>query len=314
MELDSLSQSSKRFLIPMLCLWLYRARLTSPARERLSLVILVEEAHHVLYRQEQRAKETVMEMLLRQCREIGIGMIVVDQHCHLLSSAALGNAYTSICLNQKDPADISKAAALSGMDEEERRWLGRLPVGQGIVKLQDRWTEPFLIQVPHVPVAKGSVTDGMVASHSANARAGSLGISSQHGLEGQVRQIQSVDSSLNENGLAFLHDVLSHQDDGVRVRYARLGIGTGTGHRVKQSLLRYGWLAATTVRTGNSRKQLLALTTHAEEVLGLDAGTPSRSSLSHEYWRRFYATHAAKNGYAVTWKQHGSAVRWMCSQ
>ena len=46
--------------------------------ENVDLVIVVEEAHHVLYRQEHRAKETVMNMLLRQCRELGIGMIIVD--------------------------------------------------------------------------------------------------------------------------------------------------------------------------------------------------------------------------------------------
>jgi len=50
-------------------------------------------------------------MLFRQCRELGIGIIVLDQHPHLLSAAALGNTYTTICLNQKDPNDINKALA-----------------------------------------------------------------------------------------------------------------------------------------------------------------------------------------------------------
>jgi len=51
-------------------------------------------------------------MLLRQCREIGIAIIVVDQHPALISSGCLGNTYTTICLNLKDPSDINKAAAL----------------------------------------------------------------------------------------------------------------------------------------------------------------------------------------------------------
>ena len=48
-ELDALSQSSKKFLIPLICLWLYSVRLAARQREHLSLVIIVEEAHHVLY-------------------------------------------------------------------------------------------------------------------------------------------------------------------------------------------------------------------------------------------------------------------------
>jgi hypothetical protein len=118
-ELDALSQSSKKFLIPLLCFWLYMVRLFGQQREKLSLVIFVEEAHHSFYRQEHRAKESLINMLLRQCRELGIGFVVIDQHPHLISSAVLGNCYTTICLNQKDPTDINKAAGLSLLDDSE---------------------------------------------------------------------------------------------------------------------------------------------------------------------------------------------------
>lgn len=121
-ELDGLDDSAKRFLIPMLLLWLYFVRLTAPDREQLRLVVVIEEAHHVLYRNENRSKEPLLNTFLRQCREVGIGVIVVDQHPHLISSAALGNTYTSICLNQKDPADVNKAAALSLVPSDEAKW------------------------------------------------------------------------------------------------------------------------------------------------------------------------------------------------
>ena len=118
-------------------------------------MIFIEEAHHVLYKRAQTSHETVLEMLLRQCRELGIGIIVIDQHPHLLSSAALGNTYTTLCLNQKDPSDIAKAAAISLLDSDEKRYFSMLPVGQAIAKLQDRWTKPVLLQFPLVDVAKG---------------------------------------------------------------------------------------------------------------------------------------------------------------
>lgn len=83
-----------------------------------------------------------MNMLLRQCRELGIAFIIVDQHPHLISSARLGNTFTTFCLNLKDPSDINRAAGLCLLDENERRYLTLLPVGQGIIKLQDRWRCP----------------------------------------------------------------------------------------------------------------------------------------------------------------------------
>ena len=68
----------------------YYVRLHSTDREKLKLVIFIEEAHHVLHKRDRTARESVLEMLFRQCRELGIGIIVLDQHPHLLSAAALG--------------------------------------------------------------------------------------------------------------------------------------------------------------------------------------------------------------------------------
>ncbi|MEE9129645.1 MAG: hypothetical protein V3T84_06465 [Phycisphaerales bacterium] len=61
-ELDALSAASKALLIPVLALWLYQLHLATVQREKLQLVIVIEEAHHVLHGQ-TRAKETAMEML-----------------------------------------------------------------------------------------------------------------------------------------------------------------------------------------------------------------------------------------------------------
>jgi len=38
-----------------------------------------------------------------------------------------------------DPADINKAAAVCLLDADEKKYFSILPVGQGIIKLQDRW-------------------------------------------------------------------------------------------------------------------------------------------------------------------------------
>ena len=49
------------------------------------------------------------------------------------------------------------------MDAEDKRLLGALPVGRGIVKTL-RFGRPILIQFPHIDVAKGAVTDSMVGA------------------------------------------------------------------------------------------------------------------------------------------------------
>ncbi len=301
-ELDALGQETKKFLVPLLCLWLYHVRLESADREKLKLVIFIEEAHHILHKRDHRAKESILEMLFRQCRELGIGIIVLDQHPHLLSTAALGNTYTTVCLNQKDPSDINKAAALSLVETDDKKCFSMLPVGQGIVKLQDRWTRPFLVQFPLVDVKKGLVTDDILARYSAvnqakKPRSGRN--SSVLPVFSRVPRVPLLDNALDKAAFTFLEDILTFPDDGIRRRYARLGLSAGTGNRLKERLLSEGWLADQVVELGRTRKLLLRLTKEGKQVLGEEAKNPSRESLVHQYWKRFYGERFKEQGYKI---------------
>ncbi|MCK4873264.1 MAG: DUF87 domain-containing protein [Phycisphaerales bacterium] len=298
-ELDGLSDGAKKFLVPILCLWLYSARLGASDRERLRFVILIEEAHHVLYRQERRSKESLMNSLIRQFRELGVGTVIVDQHPHLISSAAVGNTYTSICLNLKDPTDINKAAGLSLLDEDEKRCLTTLPVGQAIVKLQDRWRRPFLVQIPHVAFSKGAMTDprlrALLRRYKAHSdRRPALGPEFR-----RVRQGRLDDRSLSEEEVSLIEDAQQHPDDGVRARYERLGLSAEKGTRSKEDLLDLGWLESEMVPLGRTRRLMLRLTKPAREALGIPSRGVFRESIAHAYWKRWYARWYRERGYAV---------------
>ena len=298
-ELDALGQSAKKFLVPLLCFWIYNVKLPSKDREKLSLVIFIEEAHHILLRQEHRSNETLMNMLLRQCREIGIGIVTVDQHPSLISSSVLGNSYTSICLNQKNPSDINKAAGISLVDDEDKRYFSMLPVGQAIIKLQDKWRKPFLVQFPLMNFQKGLVTDSVLAKYLRQNTTGSSRKSPVLPEFQQVPQVPLLDNALNEGAFIFLEDILTYPNDGVKIRYKRLGLSAGTGNRLKEQLLNQGWLQDQVVELGRTRKVLLRLTKAGKEALGLDSKNPEHGSIVHEYWKRFYAQQFKEQGYKV---------------
>lgn len=299
-ELDALSHNDRRFLIPLLCLWIYHVRLASASRESLTLVIVIEEAHHVLHRRGSQAQETVLEMLIRQCREIGIGIVVADQHPSLISQAVLGNTYTSICLNLKDPSDIAKAAAFSQMDDFDRRFLSSLPVGQSVVKLQDRWNSPVLVQIPNVNVGKGSVSDSDLTRLSSRYMTRSERKRLLKPLSDQVRQSRFLDQPLNEDAFHLLEDVNCYRDDGVKRRYKRLGWSVDRGNRMKNLLIERGWLEAATIPLGRTRKVILRLSREGRTTLGLDAKSDVRNeSIGHEFWKRFYAKKLSADGWRV---------------
>lgn len=297
-ELDALGHNAKRFLIPALVLWLYWTLLEQAAREKLRIVVVLEEAHHLLYRRSS-GKESTLEMVFRQAREVGLSFVVLDQHPSLVSLAALNNIYTSICLNQKSSHDRNAAADISMLESSEKRLLNMLPVGHGVVKLQDRWHMPFLVSFPLVNVHKGLVTDSLLRRYLAGTLTRSGMRAAQDGAHGRVRQIRLSDIPLSEDDAAFLSDILRYPDDGVRKRYHRCGWSAGKGTRIKTDLIAGGWVASETIDMGTTRKTILRLTPSGIKVIGETTKDVSRESISHEFWKRYYANLLSRRGYAV---------------
>jgi DNA helicase HerA-like ATPase/DNA-binding MarR family transcriptional regulator len=170
LELDSLSTNDKTFFIEIILQWLRDVALVSDSREKLKGVIVLEEAHHVLNREQSKriGMETVIDLIFREVRELGIGMVYVDQHPSLVSYPALGNTSTHIYMNlgldTKHSSDIMDASNMLGLDyEEEGDYLRRLPVGHSFILMRRlSFPRPFLVEFPLVELNKGSVTDEMV--------------------------------------------------------------------------------------------------------------------------------------------------------
>ena len=300
LELDGVSQNTKKFLIPLLCYWIYFVQLASDGREKLKFVIFLEEAHHTVYRHEARAKETLMNVLLRQCRELGIGMVLIDQHPHLISSAGLGNCYTTICMNLKDPSDINKAAGLSGLEEGDRRFFNSLSVGQAIVKLQDRWRQPFLVQFPLVDAKKGFVTDELLGK----IQKGEIPLAKLRESAGAKARVAARSRSratpVDDGSVRLLHDIAQHPEDGVDTRYKRLGVSADKGNRWKEQLIQNGLVSPDRVKTNRTYRVLLRLTNEARLLLTPQKGQDPQASFFHEYWKRRIAHQFEKDGFKVT--------------
>ncbi|WP_231936508.1 helicase HerA domain-containing protein [Bythopirellula polymerisocia] len=297
-ELDGIAENTKQFLIPLLCSWIYSVRLANNDREKLRFVIFLEEAHHTLYKG-QRAKETLMNVLLRQCRELGMGIVLIDQHPHLISSAGIGNCYTTICMNQKDPNDVSKAVGLSGMEDADRWCLNQLSVGQGIVKLQDRWRKPILVQFPLVDIKKGLVTDEMLMKLEKGEISWSE-IRERSGVKVTAgERSRSGATSLESGAVELLHDIAQHPEDGVDIRYRRLGASIDKGNRWKNQLVEHGLISPRRVKVGRTHRVLLRLTENALKLMTPREGRDPQASFLHEYWKQRIAKHFTSQGYKV---------------
>lgn len=167
LELDALTTNDKTFFIEIMLQWIRDWLIVKNTKEKLSGAIVLEEAHHVLNREKSKkmGTESVIDLVFREVRELGMGMIYVDQHPSLISYPALGNTTTHIYMNlgldTQYSSDIQDACSMLGLDyHTEGSYLRQLPVGDGFLLCRRlSFSHPFLIQFPLAKINKGAVTD-----------------------------------------------------------------------------------------------------------------------------------------------------------
>ncbi|MCC6968806.1 MAG: ATP-binding protein [Phycisphaerales bacterium] len=157
-EMDGLSLADSAFFVSLLLRALVCELQNQPLREQLRLAIAIDEAHHILSRHEG-GREHEAARVLREGRESGLGCLLATQTFGGLDPVAMANCGTLVVMNCRHASDLHAGTQGLLLQDEERPILSLLPVGQAVVRLASRWPHPVHIQVPVVPLAKGSVSD-----------------------------------------------------------------------------------------------------------------------------------------------------------
>lgn len=330
LELDALTNADKTFLIEALLLWIHHFRLGQAEREHFKHAIVIEEAHHILLRKKQEVtgEEAVTDVILREIRELGEAIILLDQHPSLISKPALGNTYATFAMNLKHRGDIAMIKDCLLLDSEQAGYLGKLEVGWAVAKLQGRWFKPFLVRFPLLGLEKGSLTDAGVRSHMSRfARAGSdqgarcqgasTGISSKEGSSGPLKPGGGVISPIPVSGKVgketgecaihlttkqgeFLKDVLQNETSSITERYRRLSLSSRSGNSIQNSLLSCGLLSSEFLSVGKSRIKAMPVTEKGRKALGDESGRSERyGGIEHQHWKKKIAKRLRDLGYEV---------------
>jgi hypothetical protein len=108
-------------------------------------LVVIEEAHNVLDRQfeqrrpsdESNGGRTLLRSvvrLLQEGREMGIGVMVIDQSPTRLARDVIANTGTKIIMRLEDSAEMAEVGGAMGLDEESWAKLGYLQVGEALIK------------------------------------------------------------------------------------------------------------------------------------------------------------------------------------
>ncbi len=97
-------------------LWLYEFRKNEGKREEFKHALVIEEGHHILSQKKEHVEgvETIMETSLRQIREFGEAVIVIDQEPTKLSHSIKANTYSKIIFNLGNGKDVTEISECAG--------------------------------------------------------------------------------------------------------------------------------------------------------------------------------------------------------
>lgn len=289
LEVDALGDTDKTFLSEALLLWIMQSRLRSQEqRERFRHAVIIEEAHHLFLRRPTMPMgEAITDVLLREVREFGESVILLDQHPSLISLPALGNTNSTVCFNLKTDQDVTAAAKALLIPYDQQSVLGKIPVGEAVVRVQGRHPAPFTIRVPRVPINKGSVTDHDVRLHAQRATPTTT---SQEGR----------DTPVLEPPRQLLRDVALNPYSEIGERYHRLSWARKTGRVHVDALLKHDWVCPVFIARMTKRVKLLNLTRAGREELDRLCITHTfPHHLEHQYWTTRIADTARRAGFHV---------------
>ena len=327
LELDAITNSDKTFLIESLLLWIHHYRMAEGKREELKHIIIVEEAHHVLLRRKQEimGEEAVTDIILREIRELGESIVLIDQHPSLISKPALGNTYCTIAMNLKHRSDIAMIADCMLIDTKRMRYLGKLEVGTAMIKLQGRWFDPFLVRFPLVKVDKGSTSDEMIRDQMRGFYRDNISVSDatsdfrpqkeekevfrdswsgEKEEKARPKNLPQGERELSQMEILMLKDIVKNRFSSTSERYGRLGLNAYQGNKIRLNLVEKGLIEIRDLPVKTGRVKIFELTDKGNKVLmnmGIEVNVSHRrGGLEHEYWKDRIADHFRRKGYRVT--------------
>ncbi|MEM7819869.1 MAG: DUF87 domain-containing protein [Candidatus Aenigmatarchaeota archaeon] len=263
LELDALSTNDKTFFIEIILQWIRDWLLVNNSREELFGVIILEEAHHILNREKAKklGSETVIDLIFREVRELGLGIVYIDQHPSLVSYPALGNTSTHIYMNlgldTKHSSDILDASNMLGLDyEEEGKYLRQLPVGHGFVLMRrSEFPHPFLVKFNKFKINKEAVTDDDIMLH----------MKSKIKFE-EKQKIEFPSESIDENSWRIINAIGSGKGVSTSEIYRALRMSGSVFSECVKKLIKSGIVDFKEIKIKNSKACFYFLTDVGEKL------------------------------------------------
>jgi len=273
-EMYSLNNTQKKFFCEYLLTYIYKLKKNmNMITDVFKHAIIVDEAHNIFLRDKPvYLKETVTDMIYREMREYGESLICLDQHVSKLSETVIGNSACIIAFQQILPKDVEVISTITQL-REHRNYFSMLDVGQAIVRLAERYNEPFLIKIPFIPLKRQNVSNEYVINRMTkyikeyklrkaieNSKEETINqelinlqrtyyTSGVNTTPNELKEIhinkepqtykEIIKEKISDQEKAFL-DLIQKEELSVSQAYKKLGLSARKGNQIKKALLEKG--------------------------------------------------------------------------
>jgi len=296
LELDNLVNADKVFIIEALLLWIYQYKLQSRKRNKLENVLLIEEAHNIL--RKSLGKESIIELMFRQLRELGTGIIYITQNISKIPITALQNTFTVIAFNQRHKTELETVAKILLLDKNDKELLGKLRIGEAIIK--GRYENAFTVKFPLFPVKKGIISDFEIREQMKGYYRYFRENKPANGKKEVIPAFS--EKAISDKERIFLLDIIKNPVSSITKRYKSLALNNRVGNVIKNNLVAKGLVIVKEISTRKGRVKLLALTQKGKEVLsrlGVKEKYLVRNSIEHKFWKNQIAHYFMNKGCKV---------------
>ena len=124
----------------------------------LKIMIIIEEVHGLFHHH-----ENIISSFFREFRKWGGGLVITDQNPSAIPRFVRGNTFYTVVLHLGSKEDIEIMSRAMMLNGEERHYLTMLQSGKGIgiMKMQSRFTSPFLIKIAALEHEQGDFKNAL---------------------------------------------------------------------------------------------------------------------------------------------------------
>ena len=317
-ELDYLSPSNKVFLTQAFLLWIYFHKLAGPKSEELENLIIIEEAQNLLLKGKEEMKSgNILPKIIREFRELGLGLCFVAQEPSKMNTTAFQNTHTLIALNQRYRRDIEELGSSMSLQFKEWIYLGQIPIGSAIVNMKGSYPTSFMVKFPFVKI-KDQISDQKLKEYMDETFFSKTGLKLPAPKKSSDFQLFSNQAYLypsrektakdekpyqqnNEEGLVLLLHISEHPTLSTTQHYKNLGFNYRAGNFHKKKLIDQGSIKEEIILDGPVRKKLMKVTQKGVEYLktaGLKAHYQNEGP-GHKFFKEKLRRDLEAEGYEV---------------